>query len=325
MTNLGIRLARALTAACLAVAMGSSAWAADYPTRPIIMTNGFAAGGIADIVTRIVAQPLSVRLGQPVVVENKPGADGRLQLQQLTRATPDGYTLGLADSGFAVNSLLYENTAYNPLKDFTPIIFIGEVPNFIVVPPSLKIDNLRDFIAYGKSHPGQMNYAATASSTLLAAEMFKYTAGLDIVRVPYRGQAFGIPALLAGDVQLMVSAVGPFAPLVKQGKVKALAVTSTKRTALVPTIPTTAEAGLPEMVYVNWYCIVGPAGMPRPIVERLNAELRQVLADPNVVSQLGNMGIVPTPGAPDVVTEVLTREMAKIEKVVAAGNLKIKE
>ncbi len=319
-------LSRGLIAAALVGALISSgALAQSYPTRPVIITNGFAAGGIADIVTRIVAQPLSVRLGQPVVVENKPGADGRLQLQQLARATPDGYTIGLADSGFAVNSLLYSNSTYDPLKDFTPIMYLGEVPNFIVVPPTLNINTLSEFIAYAKAHPGKMNYAATASSTLLAAEMFKYVAGLDIVRIPYRGQAFGIPALLRGDVQLMVSAVGPFAPLVKEGKVKALAVTASKRTPLVPSIPTTTEAGLPAMVYVNWYCIVGPAGMPRPIVDRLNAELRNVLTDPKVVTQLQNMGVVPTSGPPEELTSILKTELAKIDKVITAGNLKIKE
>jgi tripartite-type tricarboxylate transporter receptor subunit TctC len=312
-------------ASLVLLATYSSAFAQSYPTRPVIMSVGFSAGGIADIVTRIISQPLSTFLGQPVVVENKPGADGRLQLQQLARTAPDGYSLGLADSGLAVNALLYSNSAYDPLKDFTPIIYLGEVPNFIAVTPSLNMNTLSEFIDYGKAHAGELNYAATASSTLLAAEMFKAAAGLNIVRVPYRGQAYGIPALLRGEVQLMVSAVGPLTPLVKQGKIKALAVTASKRTPLAPTIPTTTEAGLPAMVYVNWYCIVGPAGMPRPIVDRLNAELRKVLAEPKVVAQLRNMGIEPTSTSPEEFTAILKSEMAKIDKVITAGDLKIKE
>jgi tripartite-type tricarboxylate transporter receptor subunit TctC len=291
----------------------------------VTVTVGFSAGGPADVVTRIVATPLGERLKQTVVVENKSGADGRLQLQQLARATPDGYTIGLADSGLVVNALLYTNAAYDPLKDFTPIIFLGQIPNFIVIAPSLKLDKLTEFIAYSKANPGKLNYAATASSTMLAAEMFKATAGLNIVRVPYRGAAYGIPALLRGDVEVMLSAVGTLAPYVNQGQIKALAVTAPKRTPLAPTIPTTAEAGLPEMVYVNWYCIVGPAGMPRPIVDQLNAEFRNVLAEPNVTDQLRKMGIEPTPTSPEEFMEILKSEMAKIEKVVTAGDLKIKE
>jgi tripartite-type tricarboxylate transporter receptor subunit TctC len=298
---------------------------AQYPTRPVIMTVGFSAGGPADIVTRIVTTPLSERLKQTVVVENKSGADGRLQLQLLARATPDGYTLGLADSGLVVNALLYTNAAYDPLKDFTPIIFLGQIPNFIAVTPTLTMNTLSEFITYGKANPGKLNYAATASSTMLAAEMFKATAGLNIVRVPYRGAAYGIQALLRGDVEVMVSAIGTLAPLVNQGKVKAFAVTAPTRSPLAPSIPTTAEAGLPEMVYVNWYCIVGPAGMPRPIVDQLNAEIRKVLAEPNVVEQLRKMGIEPSPTSPEEFMEIMKSEMAKVEKVVTAGNLKIQE
>jgi len=325
MASLRLLLTRALAVAFLPLVFLVDSASAQYPSRPVTITVGFSAGGPADVVTRIIATPLGERLKQTVVVENKSGADGRLQLQQLARATPDGYTIGLADSGLAVNALLYSNAAYDPLKDFTPIIFLGQIPNFIVVTPSLKLDKLTEFIAYGKANPGKLNYAATASSTMLAAEMFKATAGLNIVRVPYRGAAYGIPALLRGDVEVMVSAVGTLAPYVNQGQIKALAVTAPKRTPLAPTIPTTAEAGLPEMVYVNWYCIVGPAGMPRPIVDQLNAEFRNVLAEPNVMDQLRKMGIEPTPTSPEEFMEILKSEMAKIDKVVTAGDLKIKE
>ena len=326
MTILGNFVSRGLAVAALVVAaMHGSAFAQPYPTRTVIMTVGFSAGGPADIVTRIIAQPLSVNLGQSVIVEDKAGADGRLQLQQLARATPDGYTIGLADSGLAVNALLYTNVAYDPLKDFTPIIYLGGIPNFIVVTPSLKVNTLSEFINYAKAHPGELNYAATASSTIIAAEMFKATAGLNIVRIPYKGAAYGIQALLRGDVQVMVSAVGTLAPLVKQGQIKALAETAPTRTPLAPEILTTAEAGLPDMVYVNWYCIVGPPGMPRPVVDRLNAGLRKVLADPNVAAQLRNMGIEPTPTSPEEFAAILKSEMEKIEKVVTSGNLKIAE
>ena len=324
MAKLGSLAARWLALAGLVVAaMHGSAFAQSYPTKPVMISVGFGPGGPMDIVTRILAQPLGALLGRAVVVENKPGADGRIQLQQLARSAPDGYSLGLVDSGLAVNALLYAKPAYDPLKDFTPIIYLGEIPNFIAVTPSLKVNTLSEFIRYGKAHPGKLNYAATASSTLLAGEMLKSTAGLNIVRVPYKGAAGGIHALLSGEVQVMVSAVGTLAPLVKQGKVKALAVTAPKRTPLAPEVPTTAEAGLPAMVYVNWYCIVGPAGMPRPVVDRLNADLRKVLAEPKVAAQLRNLGIEPTPTSPEEFAAILKREMTKIGKIVASAKLKI--
>jgi tripartite-type tricarboxylate transporter receptor subunit TctC len=321
MTRIGSWIVGCAAAACLAAAL--PAQAQSYPTKPVRMSVGFAPGGIADIVTRAIAAKLSGHLGEPVVVENKPGADSRIALQQLIRETPDGHSLSLADSGLAVNALLYANRPYDPLKDFTPILYIGEVPNYIAVTPSLNVNTLKEFVDYAKARPGKLNYAATASSTLLAAELFKSTAGVDLVRVPYKGQALGLPALLAGDVHLMVSAVGGLTPMVKQGKIKALAVTGTKRTALAPEIPTAVEAGLPGMVYINWYVILGPAGLPRPVVERLNADLRKTVADPDVVAQLHKMGIDINPGSPEEFAGFLKSELAKIEKIVKIANLKV--
>ena len=326
MTKVGNLLCKVAAVAVLAVAgLGGSALAQSYPTRPITMTVGFSPGGPADVVTRVLGNALSTRLVQPVVVLNKPGADGRLQLRDLARAEPDGYTIGLADSGLAVNAVLYSKHMYDPVKDFSPIMYLGEMPNYIAVSPKLNVKTLREFIDYAKAHPGKLNYAATASSTLLAAEMFKAVAGVNIVSVRYKGAAYGIPALLSGEVQSMVSSVGTLSPFVKNGKVLALAVTSRKRTPLVPEIPTTAEAGLPAMVYVNWYCIVGPAGMPRPIVDRLNSELRKALADPTVVDRLRLMGIEPTPTSPEEFTTNLKSELAKIDKIVTSAKLLIKE
>jgi tripartite-type tricarboxylate transporter receptor subunit TctC len=314
-----------LLVAAVAALLGGNAFAEIYPNRPIIMTVGYAAGGPADVVTRVLAQALSDRLGQPVVVENKPGAGGRLALRELTRAAPDGYTISLSDSGFAVNPVLYSTHMYDPIKDFTPIIYLGEMSNYIAVTPSLNVKTLRELIDYAKAHPGKLNYAATASSTLLAAEMFKATAGIDIMSVRYKGAAYGIPALLAGQVQVMVSSVGTLTPYVKHGKVIALAVTTRKRTTLAPEVPTTAEAGLPGMVYANWYCIVGPAGMPRPIVDRLNSEFRKVMADPNVIQRVRLMGIEPTPSSPDEFSAIVKKDLVKLDKLITAAKLKIIE
>lgn len=324
MTNLGSLMGKWLAAACVAAAaVQGSALAQTYPTKPVRMAVGFAAGGILDTIARVTSQRLGTHLGQTVVVENKPGADGRIALQQVVASAPDGYSLALADSGLAVNALLYANRPYDPYKDFTPVFYLGEVPNFIAATPALNVNTLAEFIAYAKARPGKLNYAATASSTLLAAELFKASASLDIVRIPYKGQALGLPALMAGDVQVMVSAVGPLAPLAKQGKIKALAVTALKRTPLAPEIPTTTEAGLPGMVYVNWYVYVGPAGLPRPVVDRLYADLRKVVAEPEVIAQLRLMGVEPNPRSPEEFASILKNEMAKIERIVKSANLRI--
>jgi tripartite-type tricarboxylate transporter receptor subunit TctC len=323
MATLGSWIGRFAAAACLVTATCGGALAQAYPTKPVKMSVGFAPGGIADVITRAISQRLAVYLKEPVVVENKPGADGRIALQQLAASAPDGYSLGLADSGLAVNALLYANKPYDPIKDFTPIFYLGEVPNYVAVTPSLNVNTLQEFVDYAKARPGKLNYAATASSTLLAAELFKSTAGVDIVRIPYKGQALGLPALLAGDVHLMVSAVGGLTPMVKQGKVKALAVTGLKRTALAPEVPTTTEAGLPGMVYINWYVILGPAGLPRPVVDRLNADLRKTVSDPEVVATLNKMGIEINPRSPEEFATILNGELAKIENIVKTANLKV--
>ncbi|MCC6195137.1 MAG: tripartite tricarboxylate transporter substrate binding protein [Burkholderiales bacterium] len=318
-----MRRTAAVVALGLACATAMDAVAQAYPSRPVRLYVGFAPGGPADIVARAIAQRLSTQLGQPVVVENKPGADSRIMAQQLAAAPPDGYTIGLVDSGLVVNALMFAEKTYDPVRDFSPVFFIGEIPNFIVATPKLPVANLAEFIAYAKANPGKLNYAATASSTMLAAEMLKSTAGIDVVRVPYKGAALGTPALLAGDVHCMVSAVGPLAPLIKEGKVKALAVTAKQRTPVSPDTPTTAEAGLPAMVYVNWYAIVAPAGVPRPIVDHLNADLRKVVADPEARAQLLAMGLEPAPSSPEELGALVKADIGKIDKLIKTANIKI--
>lgn len=324
MVAFGKMFGKCAAAACLAAtAWHGGALAQSYPAKSVRMTVGFAPGGIADVVTRVLAQHLATPLGQPVVVENKAGADGRIQLQQLAAADPDGYTIGLSDSGLAVNAVLFATKAYDPVKDFTPLLYLGEVPNFIAVSPALNVNTLAEFVSYAKARPGKLNYAATASSTMLAAELFKAVAGVDILRISYKGQSLGLPALMAGDVQLMVSAVGPLAPLAKQGKLKALAVSSLKRTHLAPDVPTATEAGLPGMVYVNWYVILGPAGLPRPVAERLTSDLRKAMAEPAVTDRLHGMGIEKNIASPEEFMKILGSELAKMEKIVKSANLRI--
>lgn len=310
-----------LSLCVLVVAAPGTAVAQAFPSKPVHLTVGFPPGGIADIVTRAVAAQLAVPLGQSVVVENKPGADGRIGLQQLLTAPPDGYLLTLADAGLAVNEAMFKQPGYD-LKDFTPIMFVGEAANFIAVTSSLPVSNLQEFVTYAKARPGQLNYAATASSTMLGAELFKSKAGLDIVSVRYKGQAQGLPAVIANECQMMVSSVGPLLPFVKDGKLKALAVTSRNRSALAPDVPTAVEAGVPGMVYTNWYVILGPKGMPKPVVERLQADLRKALADPALIARLAPMGITVNPMGGEEFMQFLDGEVAKMKDIVKAAGIK---
>lgn len=318
------RFGRMLDACVLAAAaacVSATALAQNFPSKPVHLTTGFPPGGIADVVTRAVAQQMSGPLGQAVVVENKPGADGRIALQQIINAAPDGYTLTLADAGLAVNMAMFKQPGYDPFKDFTPIMFVGEAANFIAVTPSLPVSNLMEFIAYTKARPGQLNYAATASSTMLGAELFKARAGLDVVSVRYKGQAAGLPAVMSNEAQMMVSSVGPLLPHVKDGRLKALAVTSATRSPLAPDVPTAVEAGLPGMVYTNWYAILGPRNMPKPIVDRLQADLRKALGDPAFVSRMAGMGITINPTGGDEFNTLLAAEIAKMRDIVKSASI----
>jgi tripartite-type tricarboxylate transporter receptor subunit TctC len=325
MTILPNLLRNCLLAACAgaAVLAHGALHAQAYPSKPVKLMVGFAPGGIADIVTRLIGQGLTQHLGEPVVVENKPGADSRIALQQLAAAPPDGYLINLSDASLAVNAVLYATKAYDPLKDFTPLLFVGEVPNFIAVSPSVSANTLSEFIDYAKANKGKLNYAAGGGATMLGTEIFKSAANVDIRYIPYKGQPMGLAALMTGDVHLMVSSVGPLTPLVKQNKIKALAVTSRKRTPLAPDVPTTTEAGLPAMVYTNWFVILGPAGMPKPVVERLQSDLRKVMADPTIITRLKEMGIEPSTTSPEEFTVNLGNELTKMESIVKSANLKI--
>ena len=323
MQNTRLNVSKLLAVMCFVFpAWQGAALAQTYPDKPVRLVLGFSAGGIADVLSRSIGQYLSTELGQPVVVENKPGADGQIALSQLALAPPDGYTIGLVDSGMAVNAVLYSNKSYDPVKDFTPILYLGEVPNFIAVNQIVGTNTLAEFIALAKANPGKMNYAATASSTWLATEMFNAAAGIHLVRIPYKGQAQGLPALMAGDVQMIISAVGPLVPLAKAGKLKPLAVSGPKRTKLAPDVPTTAEAGLPGMVYMNWYVILGPANMPRTVVDRLANGLRKVMTNPADIAKLEEMGVEPNPLPAEKFIAILKNDLTKMKTVVETAKIK---
>jgi tripartite-type tricarboxylate transporter receptor subunit TctC len=299
----------------IALLIPALAAAQTYPTKPIRMVVGFVAGGPTDALARIVAQRLSGALGNQVVVENRGGADGVIAADAVAKSPPDGYTVFFASAGHAINASLYKKVPYRTLEDFDPITRIGESPNLVAVPASLPVKDLREFLALARSKPGALNYGATSSPTYLATELLTSMAGVQIVRVPYKGAAPAMAALMAGDVQLVLSGIGTMLPPVKAGRLKALAVTSAARSPLAPEIPTVVESGL-DYVATTWYGLLAPAGTPRAVIDRLNKEARTLLDDPDMKAQLAPQGVVLTPSTPEEFGAFIRAEVAKWAKVV---------
>jgi tripartite-type tricarboxylate transporter receptor subunit TctC len=312
------RLCRAAIAGCAAMALVQSvpALAQRYPDKPIRLILGFPAGGATDVIGRAIAQRLSAQFGQQIVVDNRAGADSLIASQLVARAEPNGYTLYLASTAHAINPSLYKGAQYDAVKDFTAISLIGEVPNLVVVNVALPAKTLAELIAYAKTKKGQLNYATTASVTYLATELLTRAAGIEVQRVAYKGAAPAMTALLGGEVQMMVSGIGPLLPHVKSGKLRALAITSEKRSAAAPDIPTVIEAGVPGYASSVWYGLMAPAGMRRELVDLLYAESKKALADTELQNALAIHGIEIRGTSPKEFDAFLRAEVRKWDKVV---------
>ena len=273
-------------------ALAQPAW----PTKPIRMVVPFPAGGATDLLARAIAQGLGSGLGQPIVVDNRPGAGGTLGSSEVARAAADGHTLLMATSStHAIAPHLNPNLPYHAEGDFTPVAWVANATNIVVVPKDLPVASIKELIAYAKARPGQLNYASSGNGTIvnLTAEAFKAQAGVFIVHIPYRGTALAIPDLVSGKVQLLFDSIVSGLPHVKDGKLKALAVTSAKRSALVPELPTVAESGLPGFTSDTWFGVYGPQGLPPAIANRVANELQQAMRKPDVAERLARLGAEP--------------------------------
>ncbi|MCX7140540.1 MAG: tripartite tricarboxylate transporter substrate binding protein [Proteobacteria bacterium] len=318
-----MRNAIAVLILCALASLPAVAVGQAYPSKPIRIVVGFAPGGPADIITRLLSRSLAVHLGQPVVVDNRPGADANIAMELVARASPDGYTLLLAMSGLSINPSLYGKVSYDSLKDFVPITLVGEATNLVAVHPSVPVKNLKELIDYTRANPDKLNYASSSSPTHMATEMFKQMAGVNIVRVPYKGAAPAIPALLSGQVQFMISSLGTLLPHAKANKVHALAVTSARRSSLVPDVPTVDEAGVPGYSAATWYGISAPAGTPRAVIDRLNSDFRKILIEPEIKAQLLAQTIEASPSTPEEFGDFIRADIAKWQAVVKASGAKI--
>ena len=283
---------------------------AAYPEKTIKIVVGFTPGGSADSIARILGVALSSRMGQTVIIENRAGANGNIATEFVSRSAPDGYTLFYTSIGHAVNPALYKEAKYDPVKDFTPIGQVLSAPNVLVVPASSPFNSVKEMITFAKANPGKLDFASSGSgaSVHLSAEVFKQMAGLDLVHIPYKGTGSLLPDLLSGTVAMSFPNLPSALPFIQSGKLKALGVTTAKRSAAAPQIPTLAEAGVPGYDMSTWYGLIGPAGMPPAIVTQLNHELNAILQDPVVRQKLVAQGVDPVTGSPEEFGQFIRKE-----------------
>jgi tripartite-type tricarboxylate transporter receptor subunit TctC len=315
-----------LAALGFALLATTGAWAQDYPSRPVTLIVPYAAGGGNDVMARIVAEKMSRSLGQQIVIENKGGAGGSIATRQVAKAAPDGYTLGLGGTGtHAINPTLYPNVGYDPRKDFAPVGLIATSALVVLVNTSVPATTIGELIALARRDPGKLNYASAGvgSGIHLGAELIATMAGVKLTHIPYKGSAPALTDLVGGHVAIYFSSLPPAIALIREGKVRALAVTGPQRSALLPDLPTIAEAALPGYESVLHYGIVAPAGTPRPIVEKLNAAMQAALAEADVRERIIADGAEPLPGTPEDYAADIDREETKWSKVVRVSGAKV--
>lgn len=317
------RLFAGLVAALIPLAPG--AFASDYPTRPIRLIVPFGPGGGSDYVGRLVGQKLNEQTGQTVVVDNRPGAASLVGTEIAMRGAPDGYTLLLADVGYTINPAYYSKTKYDPLKDFDPVTVVAETPYLLVVNPALPYaGSVKDFIAAAKSQPGKINLgsAGSGSGTHFSGELFKQRAGVNLVHVPYKGAGASTADTAAGQIQATMSTAPAAMPLVKGGRVKILASAGAKRSALMPDVPTFAESGIPGVVVTNWYSVMSVGGTPRPVIEKLHAELTRAIGSKDMRDRLATAALEPAPNTPDQFRQMIAAELGRWERVMKEAGIK---
>ena len=320
------RWSNRLTMGVVLAAFAFGAAAQSYPTKSIRVVVPFPAGGTTDVLARAVAQKLTESLGQPAVVDNRPGAGGNIGAELVAKAPPDGYTLLMGTVGtHAINPSLYPKMPYDHVKDFVPVILVAGVPNVLVVNPSLPVNSVQELIAYAKANPGKLNFASSGNGTSihLSGEMFKTMAGVQMTHVPYKGSAPALQDLVGGQVQLMFDNLPSSLALIKAGKLKALAVTSLTRAAALPEVPTVAESGLPGFEASSWFGLLAPAGTPQPIVVTLNGDVAKWLATADAKEKLLAQGAIAAGGPPADFTRHIAAETAKWQKVVKDSGAKI--
>jgi tripartite-type tricarboxylate transporter receptor subunit TctC len=309
------------------MACGAAAYAQDkYPTKPIRLIVAFPPGGSTDIIARVVGQRLGERLGQQVVIDNRAGAGGTIGTEIAARSNPDGYTLTMGTtSTHVIAAGAYANLKYDPIKDFAPITLVATTPYLLVVNPGVKASTLKEFVALAKSQPGKLNYASagTGTTTQLAMEMLKTAAGIDLVHVPYNGNGPANTATLGGQVQALFGSMPAVLPMAKAGRLRPLAVGTTKRSSALPDVPSVAESGYPGFEASLWLGFFAPKGTPQPILNRLSSELVAIAKAPEMKEQFERNGAEPVTTTPAELTRLVKVEIEKYTKVIRAAGIKL--
>jgi len=314
-----------LAAAAILCLLASFAAAQPYPSKPIRIVVAFPPGGSTDLAARALGQKLSEALATPVLVENRPGASGNIGAEAVAKAPADGYTLFMAATSFATSPAFFSSLSWDPIRDFAPVSLVATVPIIVVINPAVPANNVRELVAYARANPGKLNMASPGAATLtrLSGEMFRIAAGIDWVSVHYKG---GVPAMndmLSGQAQVMFANISDVLAQVKAGRLRALAVTTAKRSAVVPELPTLSESGLPGFDVSTWQAVLAPAGTPREIVARLNAEIGRIMALPEMKERFLSFGTDAATSTPERLGQFLRDEVAKIAKVVKDVGAKI--
>jgi tripartite-type tricarboxylate transporter receptor subunit TctC len=316
----------ALLLSCAMLLFPAIVEAQPYPNKTIRLVVPFPPGGSLDVVARAIGQKLSEAWGQPVVIDNRPGAGGNIGAEVVAKSVPDGYTiLEGALSTHAVNVSLYSKMPYDPIRDFAPITLVAVTPNVLVLKPSMPASSVGELIAYAKANPGKLSFGSGSNGSAghLAGELFKTEAGVDMLHVPYKGGAPALQALLAGDTQLMFDNLANSMQQVRAGKLKAIAVTTAKRSVLVPDLPTLAESGLPGFDIYTWWGFLAPAGTPNEIIAKWNAEVSRILNTPEMRAFFAQQGAEPAPTTPEQFATLIRSEIPKYAKIIKDSGAKV--
>jgi tripartite-type tricarboxylate transporter receptor subunit TctC len=322
-----IDAARILSGVAFATVLLTAQAQNGYPNRPIRMLLPFAAGGTVDIMARPIAAKLHEQLGMPVIVDNRPSAGGVLAAELTVQAAPDGYTLFMASSSaLFIAPAYFKKVNYDSLKDFTPLSLFAQQPLLIVANNALPVKSVKELIAYAKSHPARLNYGTVGlgTSNHLTGELLSHAAGIKMEPISYKGGAQGITAVIGNEIELMITQPNTGLPYVKSGRVRAIATTGAKRNASYPDTETLAEAGYKDLVIIGYYAIVGPRGLPAPIVQRLNTEIRRAIASPMVTEALSSQGTEPVTSTPEELVALIKKEAAHWQRATQVTGIKEK-
>ena len=318
-------LFRAIAALAIVLACAGGALAQGWPNRPIRMIVPYTPGGYTDLMARLVGQKISEALGQPIIFENKPGANAIIGTDVVAKAAPDGYTFGTVIAAHAVNATLNPKLPYDTLKDFSYVSLMSVAPLIMIAHPSLPANNVQELIALAKAKPGELNFASSGvgAAAHLTMEMFKSRTGIDMQHIPYKGTAGALQDVIGGRINIMFDVVGPLMPQVRAGLAKSIVVTAKERIPAASDVPTMAEQGVPDFVSGTWAGIIAPAGTPKEIVDRISAEAKKALADPALQAKLVEQGIVAVGGTPDEFRAFVTEEIARWRKVITDAGIKM--